>query len=352
MPDPQLGSGTRRRFHHLPTAQHPALQAGHGAVLLSPLQHREDDVGLLGGLGEEEVGDHQQIQGPQVLHHAVRIGGGDGHVGAVHEQRSHTPGRAHGVEQLGGRGARAGDLGSLHLPHPGHVRPVGRIGDGPGPGQLVGLLAHLPAALAVALAGEGAVPSGAGAGQPQQQRQVDGRTGGVGAVVMLLHPAPGENVDGIPALVRPLGGVAQTPRQEADLVRADAGHRLGAFGPPVGHRAAEGLQPGDPVLQVLGGVEAFLEEDVGHREQQHQVPTGGRGHVETAAVGGELGGAAAAGIHHDQPAAGLCPLEVLHEGRHGVGHVGPQQQHGACGVQVSQREGEPAVQSEGQGGRL
>src|SRR5919107_4687711 len=75
-----------------------------------------------------------------------------------------------------------------------HVRAGGRIGDLAVAGQLVGLLAVLAAALAVALAGERAVAAAGTAWQAQQEAEVDGRGGGVRAVDVLLHPASGQDV--------------------------------------------------------------------------------------------------------------------------------------------------------------
>ena len=92
----------------LPAADHPALQVGHGALLLGPLGGREDDVGERGGLGQEDVGDHEQVQRGQPVTHSVHVGGRDDHVGGQHEQGPDAPVGAHPVEHLEGRQSRLG----------------------------------------------------------------------------------------------------------------------------------------------------------------------------------------------------------------------------------------------------
>jgi hypothetical protein len=41
---------------------HPTFQVGHRALLLCPLGGGQHDVGQCGGFGQEDVGDHQQVQ--------------------------------------------------------------------------------------------------------------------------------------------------------------------------------------------------------------------------------------------------------------------------------------------------
>ena len=90
-----------------------------------------------------------------------------------------------------------GRLSGVDAPHPGDVLAGGRVVDHPVAGQLVGLLAVLAAALAVALAGEAAVAGVRRARQPERQGQVDPAEHGVGALAVLLGargrsaPSPG-----------------------------------------------------------------------------------------------------------------------------------------------------------------
>jgi len=66
------------------------------------------------------------------------------------------------------------------------VRAVGGVGQLAVPGQLVGLLAVLPAALTVALAGDRAVPARGAPRQTEGQGEVDEGLGGVGPPAVLF----------------------------------------------------------------------------------------------------------------------------------------------------------------------
>ena len=93
--------------------------------------------------------------------------------------------------------------------------------------------------------------------------------------------------------------------------------------------------------------EALVDHHVGDAQEQGEVGAGQRLQVQPAAVGGEGGGGGAPGVDDDQAAGVAGPLEVLDEGRHGLGDVGAEHQDGAGGVEVREREREPAVQAEG-----
>ena len=65
------------RLEGLAGALHPALAVGGGALALAPRRGRgEHDVGELGGLGEEDVLDHQVVQALEPPGHrgGVRVG--------------------------------------------------------------------------------------------------------------------------------------------------------------------------------------------------------------------------------------------------------------------------------------
>ena len=81
----------------------------------------------------------------------------------------------------------------VDAPDGGDVRAGGRVRQRAVAGQLVGLLPVLAAALPVALAGDGAPAAARPAGQPERERQVDPRLGGVGAAAVLLGAARGED---------------------------------------------------------------------------------------------------------------------------------------------------------------
>ena len=113
----------------------------------------------------------------------------------------------------------AGTTGSgkrfrVDAPHAGDVRASGRVGDLAVAGQLVALLAVLATALAVALPGERAVSRAGDPDEPQDEREVDRRGRGVGAVDVLLDAATGEDER---AATR--GADGERPRATARLAR-------------------------------------------------------------------------------------------------------------------------------------
>ena len=339
--DPQLAAHPGRGSEGPAAAEHAALEVGQGAFLLGPLGDRQDEVGLGGGLGEEEVADHQEVQAPQAGDHGVGVRRGNRHVGAVHEEAADAVGLSQRLQQLYGGQARAGNERFRDAPHGGHVGAGGGIGDLAVAGELVRFLAVFAAALAVALAGERAVAAACGAGEAQQQGEVDGGGGGVRAVDVLFHAAAREDVAAAPAgaVGQPAGGVADQPGR-------DAGEGLYALGPVGGHAADQGVVAGRAGSDVAGVGEALVDHHVGEPQQQGEVGAGQRLQVQAAAVGGERGGGGAAGVHHDQAAGVAGALQVLDEGRHGLGDVGAEHQDGAGGIEVLQREGQAAVQAE------
>ena len=127
--------------------------------------------GEFGGLGQEDVGHDQEIQRPQPVDHPVHVGRGYGDVRGQDEQRPHAPGGAHPVEHLEG-----GEPGlrqrRVDAPDRGHVRSSVRVGQLAVAGQLVGLLAVFPAALSVALPGDGAVAGRRLAGSPSARARL------------------------------------------------------------------------------------------------------------------------------------------------------------------------------------
>ena len=143
---------------------------------------------------QHEVGDHQQVQA-----RSRRLD--PGRAGARRppgwSRRPAAPAARPGCRAR--RAARRptrpgpGSVGRVDAPHPGDVRAGRRVVDLPVAGQLVGLLPVLAAALAVALAGEAAVPGAGAAGQAEGEGQVDERGDRVDALGVLLGAARGED---------------------------------------------------------------------------------------------------------------------------------------------------------------
>ena len=103
--------------------------------------------------------------------------------------------RAERLQQLYGRDAGAGDDGRVDAPDGRNVRTRRRVGDLAVAGQLIALLPVLPAALPVALPRQRAIARVLASGQPEGERQVDGRGRRIGAVDVLLDATAGEDVD-------------------------------------------------------------------------------------------------------------------------------------------------------------
>ena len=303
-------------------------------------------MGLGRGFGEEEVADHQEVQAPQTRYDVGCVGRGERRVRAVdHEHAGAVPG-AQRVQQFGGRDAGPGDALRVHAPRPGHVFPVCGVGDLAVAGQLVALLPVLAPALAVALSRDGAESSGGGTRQPQKQCQVDCCRGGVGAVDVLFHAASGQDEDGPAAGFCRMGRQSQGACGAPDLAGGNARDGFDPFGPPLCQRAAQCAQSIDSPGQVFVVDERLREEHLGQAQEQLQVTGRCRLQVPAGTVGAEIRRCRAAGIHHHQPAGGAGPLEVPHERGHGVGDVGSQHQDHGGPVQVGQREGQAAVESE------
>ncbi len=216
-----------------------------------------------------------------------------------------------------------GMIVGIDAPHAGHVLAGGGVGDHPVAGQLVGLLAVLAAALAVALARDGAVAAALGAHEAERQGQVDDGGDGVGAVDVLLGAAAREQERSPATAVR--AGVGQRAGDAAQLGLGDAGRRGDPLGPPLGDAAAYGIDAVDARGEVVVVGERLGEHDVQQAEDEHQVGAGHELHVLAGAVLGELGGGAEPRVDDDQPAALADAAEVLDGRRHGVGEVAAEQ---------------------------
>ena len=82
--------GLPRRVEHLPAELHPAVGVGVGAVLLQVGRRGQDDVGELGGLGQEDVLDDEEVQRRQRLADLVDVGVGQERVLPEHVHPAHA----------------------------------------------------------------------------------------------------------------------------------------------------------------------------------------------------------------------------------------------------------------------
>ncbi len=173
-----------------------------------------------------------------------------------------------------------GRLSGGDPPHPRDVLAGDGVVDHPVAGELVGLLAVLAAALAVALAGEAAVAGELAARHPQRERHVDPAEHGRGALAVLLGAAGGQHD-------RPVR-VGQQRGQRAQLRGRHARDPLDPLGPPRGRGPSYGVEAGGAggdvrLVDRAGGVQQVQqperERQVGarHRLQEQVGPLGGRG---------------------------------------------------------------------------
>ena len=208
---------------------------------------------------------------------AVDVRRRDHDVGGHEEQGPHAAGRAHPVEHLERGEARLRQLVRVDPPDRRHVRAVGGVGQLAVPGQLVGLLAVLAAALPVALAGDRPVPARGPPRQTEGQREVDERLGGVGPPAVLLGASGREDHRrrcGRQPLGRPVQVADGDPGDPLDPVR------------PVGRDAgAHRRIPLRALLDVLVVDPSLADRDVEHAVREGQVGAGHRLEVQRRAGG-------------------------------------------------------------------
>lgn len=153
---PRCRCGLRGRVLGLVVLDHAGFRVGHHAFVLGPGGDGEDDMGVGGGLGEEEVELRVELGGVvPLLDHPV-VGQGDEGVVADADEAAdlaalHLPDHFH----HGGPGCR--EFGLLDAPDLADLAAVLLVHDGTSAGEEVGLLAVLASALPVALAGDRAV---------------------------------------------------------------------------------------------------------------------------------------------------------------------------------------------------
>ncbi len=296
---------------------------------------RQDDVGQRGRLGQEDVGHDEQVQRPQPVDDPVGVRSRHGDVAGQHEQHPDAARGAEPVEHLVRGAAGPGQLVGVDAPHGGDMCAGGRVVQPPVPGELVGLLAVLAAALPVALAGDRAVAGARPPDQPERERQVQVRLRGVGAVAVLFGAAGGEDHR------RPCP--AQPPDCGAEVGLGDAGQPLDPFGPVRVDPDPDGVEPGGAQRDVRVVDQPLAQRDMEHPVGQGQVRAGQRLQVQM----GPGGRGRAPRVDHDVPrAVDPAGVQVLHGRWHGVGRVGADEQDGPGVGDVGERERQPAVEPE------
>ena len=158
---------------------------------------------------------------------------------------------------------------------------------------------------------------------------------GVGARAVLLG-APGGEDDGRAGVPEQTGGSHQ-------LVDGHARDSLDPVGPVRRHRPANGLETGRAGADEVEVDQALLDGDVEQAVGQGHVGPGGGLEVQGRAARRRGG----PGIDDDQATAPRPLLvEVLHDRRHGLGHVAAHQQDGVGVGEVLDGKGQTPVHTE------
>ena len=97
-------------------ADHAALEVRHRALLLGPLGHRQDDVREGGRLGEEEVGDHEQVERSSPARTTEALGA-ETTTFEPCTSSARAAVRAECLQELDGRDAGTRDHGRVDAPH-------------------------------------------------------------------------------------------------------------------------------------------------------------------------------------------------------------------------------------------
>ncbi len=291
---------------------HDAAFAGGGRAFVLLVQRaRKHDVGMVGGLGQEEVDHGVELELVERLGGEPGVGCRHGGVEADRQQALDLPGVDRLDDLLGGD-PLARDLVLGAPPHRRDVGAVLRVGDVPIARELIALVAVLPPALAVALPGDRRHAAAGLAVLAGGEAEVDGGEHVLRALALLFDPA---------GVQQHAGGRGAPPlRRLGDARRrhpGDPGRPLRRHRRHCGRRGVE-------VVRVVGDevvVEPpVLDELVQHGAEQRRV--GSRTHRQE-----QVGGASQ---RHDPwvlddqartPVAG--PPDVARRDRERLGHVRP-----------------------------
>ena len=305
----RLGEGDRdfpvghavARRHHLADALDAALGVGEGAVLLQEGRSRQEDVGVVRGLVEEEVVDDDAFHRRQRRHHMLGVGIGLQDVLALHVE-AHEGAFDRGIEHVGNAQARF--RVELDVPHRFELLAHRVARDVAIAGQLMRERAHVAGALNVVLAAQRVHADAGTADIAGRHREVGDRDHGGRALAVFG--------DAEAVIDRAIAAGREQPRGGAQLLRIDAGHDRGGF------RAV--LRQGDegrPILELApvaalaheGFVDqAFGDDDMGQRGEHGDVGAGHQRQMVQRLDVRRLHHFGAAGIDHDQLGALAQPL--------------------------------------------
>ena len=300
--DRQVVAGALGRFDRLANALDAPLRVGDGPLRLGPGRgRRQDHVGQLGGLRQEQVLDDEEVEALEQVDRPLLVG--------------------LGLDRVLADAVDRGQLAALHrVEHPRQV-PAALRRDGDAPlgvelgaqrvvldvleaGQAVGEGAHVAAALDVVLATQRVDAAAVAADVTGQQHQVDERQDVVDRVVVLGDAER-------PADHRPRRR-GERVGQLADGLGRDAGLALGVLERVRLDLGLVGVEVDGRALDELAVLEAGRDDLAGHRVGQGDVAAD----VEPEPAVGPFGGGRPARVDRVQARALADALEhVVEEDR-------------------------------------
>ena len=284
---------------------------------------------------QHQVGDHEQVEVAKAVLDASGSRSRHDRVGAEHQQGTRTAVPAEAVHQLVRARSGPRDRGRIDLPDRGHVSAGRRVVDPAVARELVRLLAVFAPTLAVPLSGEAAVPAARRAWQPERQREVDDGAHRVHALRVLLGATGGEDERSF--------GLGEEPDGLPLLGYRDPRDAFDPFGPGRHGDRAYGVEAGRAVRDVRLVHVPVHDRDVQQTQHQCEVRARRDLKVESRLLRGGRG----ARVDHDERTAVVALRgEVLHERRHRLGDVGPDQQNRAGLGDVAHGERQAPVQAE------
>ena len=150
-----------------------SFEVGHRPFLFGPLGDGQDNIGERGGLGEEQVGDDEKVEIGKAIDERNRSGRRDDDIRAHHKQALDASGGAERVQQFASRKAGFWQLGWVDSPYRRDFGAMAGIVESAVARELVGLLAVLAAALAIALSRQCGVAAKRLARLAERQDEID-----------------------------------------------------------------------------------------------------------------------------------------------------------------------------------
>src|ERR1051326_1616452 len=254
-----------RRIDRLVDLDHASLDLRDHALIFFMQRAGENDVGMLRGLAEEEVDDDEELELLERARDESVVGERDLRVEADRQEALDLAG-VDLSHQLVAVDARLRQLLGLHAPDAGDVLAVRGVHDVAPAGELVALLPVLAAALAVALADDGAVRAVRPADAPRGENDVDRGEAVLHAVRVVLDAA---RVHEEARLRRP-----PQLRRRADRLLRDAGDLGGALRRPLLHVLGDRVEADGVLLDEVVIEPVVLDHQMEDAVEERDVAAG------------------------------------------------------------------------------